>query len=208
MTRTFVQKLYHIGRAKWYDPFKYIWNALASRKAEAEFSEFLKDNLDKDKTILELGCGTALNLEKIQALGLDFKSYLGVDFSKDMLAIAKKKFKHDSKVKFQVKDLRNIRELKGKYDLILCTWVLSHLASPSEVINPALSHLRKEGKCFLIFLSEPVWYIRFWFGPFARLVFFSKLLTSEEIQRFKSVKFVHRYALGITTTVVIQVQPK
>ena len=67
------------------DPFKRLWNKMIPSKAEDELRSFLQNNLDETKTILELGCGTALNLEKIFSLNLKFKKYLGLDPPPDML---------------------------------------------------------------------------------------------------------------------------
>jgi ubiquinone/menaquinone biosynthesis C-methylase UbiE len=85
-----VKNLYAFLNAKWYDPFKKIWNTIISRKSEKDLAKFLKENLDETKTILELGCGTALNVQKIFSLNLKFKKYTGLDFTAEMLRIAKK----------------------------------------------------------------------------------------------------------------------
>ena len=74
MNKRNVQNLYALGHAQWYDPFKKIWNRLVSIKAEKELATFLEKNVSNNASILELGCGTALNLEKIFALDLKIKT--------------------------------------------------------------------------------------------------------------------------------------
>ncbi len=196
-----VKNLYHLGHARWYDFFKRYWNYLVSSKAEQELGRFLKKNLDKNASILELGCGTALNLEKIDSMGLKFRKYVGVDFSPDMLRIARRKFKGESKVKFIEKDLTRLG-MKGKFDIIICTWVLSHLECPSELVNNAQGMLKRDGKMFIIFFSRPKWYVNFFVYPFARL-FSANPVSKDEVKRFNKVKWIRSYSAGIATAMQI-----
>ncbi|MBI4738923.1 hypothetical protein HY772_05175 [Candidatus Woesearchaeota archaeon] len=80
-----VKQLYHVYSARWYDAVKRLWNWLVVEQAEKELHDFLAKNVDDNKTVLELGCGTAANLEAMRSLGIQFKEYRGLDFSKDML---------------------------------------------------------------------------------------------------------------------------
>lgn len=202
MIKNKVKKLYAIGHAKWYNLFKPVWNWLANRKAEKKLEHFLKNNLNESASIMELGCGTALNLKKILSLNLRFKRYLGLDFSDDMLAIAKKNFNNVEGVEFRHQDLTKLHNVDEKFDVIISTWVLSHLPHPADVINQAQTYLKPGGKMFLIFLSEPKWYIRFWFSPLAKS-FYSKLITKDEIKKFHNVKLVKHYAGNLTTLIEI-----
>lgn len=206
MKKNKVQKLYAIGHAKWYNTFKVAWNWTINRKAEKKLEHFLKENLNESTSILELGPGTALNLKKILSLNLRFKRYLGLDFSDDMLAIAKKNFNNVEGVEFRHQDLTKLHHLDEKFDVIISTWVLSHLPHPADVINQAQTYLKPNGKMFLIFLSEPKWYIRFWFSLLAK-GFFSRLLSKDEISKFNNVKLVKHYAGKLTTIVEVQKTP-
>lgn len=203
MSKNKVKNLYAIGSAKWYDFFKPGWNWLVSRKAEKKFSLFLKKNLDKNTSILELGCGTALNLQKIKSLNLSYKNYLGLDFSEDMLKIARSKFKGHSNIMFKHKDLTQLDDAGEKYDIIICTWVLSHIHYPAEVINQAQLLLNSNGKMFLIFLSKPKWYVNFWFNPIAKYLFRSKYVSVDEIKKIQNIKSVEHFSSDIVTTIEI-----
>lgn len=198
-----VKGLYAIGSAKWYDFVKIIWSRLFSEKAEKDFSTFLKKNLNNNTRILELGCGTAMNLEKIYSLGLNFRSYLGVDFSSDMLAIARKKFEGRAKVKFQRHNITNLENHKGDYDVIICTWVLSHLDNPSDFVNKVQSLLSKDGKMFLIFFSKPKWFIDFWLYPLSKYLFSAKLVPDEEVEKINNRIKTKSFAFGVTTYILI-----
>lgn len=205
MNKNGVKKLYALFGAKWYDFFKNIWNKIVAFSAEKELAKFFRANIKEDKSILELGCGTALNLKKIFTLNLNFRSYLGTDFSPDMLKIAKNKFAETSKVKFRQQDITDLSNIESKFDLIICTWVLSHLeiGSRSEVINNAQKLLAHNGKMFLIFFTKPKWYINFWLFPFAKYLFQITYVSNEEIQKFKSVKTKHSFSANMATTVEI-----
>jgi ubiquinone/menaquinone biosynthesis C-methylase UbiE len=196
-----VQKLYHIGRAKWYDPLKRIWNALVAGKGEKALNRFLKKSIQPESSILEMGCGTALNLQKIQAHNLSFTKYEGWDFSDDMLAIAKKKFKNTPNIHFKKQDLTNIQVVYQKFDVIICTWVLSHLENPEKLVNQAQALLNKDGKMFFVFIGKPAG----WFGRLiyflSKHVFVANALNQKQIEQFKNVKSMQRFMGGIVTVV-------
>lgn len=198
-----IKNLYALGHARWYDPFKKIWNKLVASKAEQKLTTFLKENINKNTSILELGCGTALNLEKISALKLKFEKYLGLDFSSDMLEIAKNKFANNSHVKFQQKDITDLDDMNEKFDIIICTWVLSHLKSPSQTVNQAQKLLSSKGKFFLIFFSKPKWFVNVWLHPIAKYLFKAKPLSSEEINKFTNIKTIDKFAANVATSIVI-----
>lgn len=198
-----VKGLYALLGARWYDFFKRIWNKLVGTEAEKELESFLKAAVQPAASILELGCGTALNLEKIFSLDLPFKRYLGLDVSSDMLKIARAKFAHQPNVEFREQDIMALDGRGDKFDVILCTWVLSHLPSPSTLVNRAQELLSPGGRFFLIFFSTPEWHVRFWLAPIAKYLFRSKFVSADEIKRLNNVQVLHRHAAGVTTVVEI-----
>jgi len=204
MAKNPVKKFYALGHAKWYDPCKKVWTFLFAAKAERELRTFLRKQVDKNKTLLELGCGTGENLETIFTLHLAFKSYLCLDFSPEMLKIAKSKSKNRSNVTFRRADITNLKRIKKKYDLIICTWVLSHLKQPAKVVNQAQKLLKPNGKMFLIFFTEPKGYIKCWMDIFAGPIFQTTYVSDKEIKKFNKVKTIHQYGGNVTTTVEIR----
>lgn len=198
-----VRRVYGIWQSRWYDPFKCLWNLLAASKAERDLSTFLQENLNESKSILELGCGTAMNLEKIFSLNLRFKSYLGLDFSSDMLRIARRKFQGYPNVEFREKDITRLGDIGDRFDIIICTWVLSHLRSPSAFVNQAQALMKESSKFFLIFFSGPRWYLRFWIALLARLLLRSRYVKDEEVSKFKNVRKIRRYSGNMVTVVEI-----
>ncbi|MBI4738924.1 methyltransferase domain-containing protein [Candidatus Woesearchaeota archaeon] len=92
----------------------------------------------------------------------------------------------------------------GKYDIIICTWVLSHLKSPSSLVNNAQKLLKRHGKFFLMLFTRPKWYLRWWLYPASILLFRAHYLNDEEIRKFKNVKALRRFSANIATTVTIK----
>jgi ubiquinone/menaquinone biosynthesis C-methylase UbiE len=198
-----IQKMYSKLNALWYDPFKVLWNFIIARQAEKQLAHFLKQNIDEDKSILELGCGTALNLYKIFKLKVKFKSYLGMDFTYSMLQIAKNKFKNKQNVEFRLGDVTNLENLDKKFDILICTWVISHLENPVEFVNNSQKHLNPGGKFFLVFYTRPKWYLNFWFKPIAKHLFYAESFDHSIVKKFKNVKFHKSYSSDLVTVVEI-----
>ncbi len=202
MSKESIKRLYAIGAEK-YDPLVKLWVKAVAAEAEEEFATFLGDNLDEAITILELGCGTARNLERIFSLNLKFKNYLGLDFSPNMLKVARRKFRDNPNVEFREKDVTLLNNVEDKYDIIICTWILSHFGSPSDFVNKTQRLLNKDGRLFLIFLTRPRWYMNFWLYPVATYLFSAKPVSNEEVEKFNNVKVRQTYTAGITTCIEI-----
>ncbi len=189
--------------ARVYDPLVKLWTKVVGTEVEKELNNFLREHLDETSTILELGCGTARNLEHICSLNLKFKKYLGLDFSPQMLAVARSKFSNNSAIEFKEQDITLIDYPIEKFDIILCTWVLSHFESPSVLVNKAQALLEHGGRFFLIFFTKPKWYINFWLYPLATYLFSAVPVSEKEIRKFNNVRVRHSHASNITTCVEV-----
>lgn len=198
-----VQNLYKGWFGRHYDKIKKFWNRAIVSKAENLLEDFLVKNIDESKSIIELGCGTGLNLETINSLNLKFNKYLGLDFSPNMLKKAKIKLKDASNVRFQKKDITKLNDIDEKFDIIICTWVLSHLKSPSKVANQAQELLNDNGKLFLIFLTKPKWYVGIWFNPIGKYLFQSEYVSDKEIKKINNIKNIHNFSTNTSTVIEI-----
>jgi ubiquinone/menaquinone biosynthesis C-methylase UbiE len=118
------------GSAKYYD--------LLSNKAEqTKKVKFVEDILKKHKvkTILDLGCGTGLYLIPLHKKGFKIE---GLDISKEMLAICKKRNK---KINLYLDDMSKFK-INNKYDSIICM-------DSSLVLLPSFKLMEKTiKKCF------------------------------------------------------------
>ncbi len=204
-----VQRLYALLQARWYNPFRKLWIWAVSRNAEEEFTRLLRGKLTPQSKILDLGCGTGINLGRIK--DLKFKSYAGTDFSLPMLEIARREHGTSKKVSFAQGDIAEPagsarsggkRDLR-QFNLTISTWVLSHLEHPSRTVNDYYKNLPKGGSMLLLFLTKPRWYIHFWFYPLARL-FAARYVPESEITKFKGVKSSRSYSLGLATVVEVK----
>ncbi len=98
----------------------------------------------KNKEILDLGCGTgrySIALSKKGAI------VTAVDFSKEMLAVAKKKAKN-AQINFKQVDLKKSFP-KGKYDIILSMLMLGHFKKLEPILKRISNALKINGICII-----------------------------------------------------------
>ena len=119
---------------------------------EANFiiKQFKKED-KKAKKILDLGCGTGKYSFLLSKKGFEVT---GVDISKAMIRIAKKKYKNKKNINFIHKDLKKIN-LKKKFDIVVALFdVLSFQTSKNEIkifFQIISKHLKKGGLVFFDF---------------------------------------------------------
>jgi 2-polyprenyl-3-methyl-5-hydroxy-6-metoxy-1,4-benzoquinol methylase len=164
-----VRTLYRLAGARWYDPFRTLWQRLTSRAAEAEIDRLVRESAVEGSRVLDIGCGTGYNLDRLRRLGVPFESYRGVDLTDSMLAIARRRHADEARATFVESDLRDLSGTRERFDLILCTWVLSHLEHPREALEIACQLLAPSGRAFFLTLTRPRWYVAWWFTPLVRL---------------------------------------
>ena len=84
--------------------------------------------------ILELGCGTGKNTEW---LSKNCNSLLGIDFSEEMLSIAKTKVVREN-VKYKYANLlKNWEFVDSRFDLIIASLILEHIDNIGFIFNQA-----------------------------------------------------------------------
>ncbi|MCB7481706.1 class I SAM-dependent DNA methyltransferase [Christiangramia sediminis] len=107
-----------------------------------------RDNLENlvFNSVLELGCGTGKNTEWLQTKA---SKILAVDFSEEMLGIAKKKINSENVI-FQKADItQNWDWSIEKYNLITCNLILEHIEDLEFIFKQAFSKLNKDGYFFV-----------------------------------------------------------
>jgi len=137
---------------------------LSYEKEFREPSEHINDFLNlvhKNGDILDVGCGIGVDTNYIQSNG--FK-VIGVDLSKNMLKLAKRKF---PEIDFRIEDMRKLQFESNSFDGIFVAYSLIHI-SKKEVFNVVkqLYHFLKsdgiiyfavqEGKSEELFIKEPL----------------------------------------------------
>jgi len=124
---------------------QYDSNKNRTRDMDHFVTKEILQNLEFNR-ILELGCGTGKNTAWFQT---KTKKILAVDFSEEMLNIAKIKTSN-SKVIFQKADItENWKWTSEKYDLVSCNLILEHIENLSFIFDQAFSKLESGGRFFI-----------------------------------------------------------
>lgn len=122
--------------------------------------------LTPETRILDMGCGTGINLGRLRRLGLPFASYTGLDLTPAMLARAQTKVDGGSPAAFCRGDMRHLPFPDQCFDMVLSTWVLSHLSPLQPIFAEAHRVLKKDGILIVLFWSRPPYPL----GAVARLL--------------------------------------
>lgn len=185
-----------------YDRASFVWRVWLYPDAQAVFDRALAENLLPGGQVLDLGCGTAANLERLLALSLPFGAYTGVDQSEAMLAQARMKFGHMPQVRFQQLDLLTDPLPEGPFDLVVSSYVFEHLPDPGRVVEKARERLRPGGHMVLLFeVASHTWRDRLleptWRG------FSARLLRDDEYRRFPGLVSLQRLAGPLAAVAVV-----
>lgn len=98
------------------------------------------------KTVLELGCGTGKNTIWLQTKA---EHILGVDFSEEMLNIAREKIKTDKTVFLKADITKDWDWTTDNFDLVTCNLILEHIENLSFIFAQAFSKLKPGGYFFI-----------------------------------------------------------
>ena len=198
-----VQTLYRLAGARWYDPFRVLWERLTSRAAEAELDRLVREHAAEGCRVLDIGCGTGHNLGRLHRLGVPFESYRGVDLTSSMLAIARQRYADETRATFVESDLHDLSGAPERFDLILCTWVLSHLERPHDAFEIAHRLLAPGGHALFLTLTHPRWYVSWWFTPLVRL-FQARYVEAAALQSLPGLATIQTWTAGLVTLVHLQ----
>lgn len=111
---------------------------------------YLNFFLQDDSSILEVGCGTGFNIAQLKG-----KDKVGIDFSSEMIAVAKEQ--HPG-IEFQVMDAENIT-LDRKFDVILFNNIIGYLDNIQDVLRSVQKNCHEETRIIISYYNtfwEPV----------------------------------------------------
>ncbi|MGA8853473.1 MAG: class I SAM-dependent methyltransferase [Christiangramia sp.] len=124
---------------------QYDTNKNRTRDLDKKITRDILQDLDFN-SVLELGCGTGKNTEWLQTKA---SKLLAVDFSEEMLDLAKKKINSENVI-FQKADITKTWDWTSeKYDLITSNLILEHIADLNFIFNSAYAKLNKGGHFFI-----------------------------------------------------------
>ena len=125
--------------------YQYDDNVNKTRDLDEAVTKKSLSNLDFFK-VLELGCGSGKNTEWLITKA---DKLVGLDFSKNMLDLARKKIKND-KVTFINTDInKNWPVNDNSFDLATINLTLEHIETLDHVFNSLFMKLTQGGKCFV-----------------------------------------------------------
>jgi len=111
-------------------------------------SSILQELNLNNSTILDLGCGVG----RVIPVFLQFNplKIVGIDWSQNMINIAKEKYKNYNNVEFLCSRFDEINLLDNSFDLIFCMYVLIHLTDEEYYRKTILNMQRLTKKYILI----------------------------------------------------------
>lgn len=128
------------------------WNEIRSlqvdeSKVEAAILKLLGGH--KIQSMLDIGTGTGRILELLSGL---YVKGVGIDASREMLAIARDNLDKAGLIRVQVRqgDLMNLPTSSASFDLVTIHQVLHYLDDPARAINEAASALRPGGRLLIV----------------------------------------------------------
>ncbi len=131
----------------------------------------------KSLRVLDAGCGTGRHTIPMAKQGADIIAY---DPTLEMLLKAKQKAKkHKLNIDFRLGTLKDIDSNTGKFDLVLCCLVLSHVKNLHKAVKKLAGYIKKDGS---LIISD--------FHPFNLLIGFRTAFSSKE-KRYVVPNYLH-----------------
>jgi trans-aconitate methyltransferase len=114
--------------------------------------DFICNSITKARAkILEIGCGPGNITKYLLSARPDFDIF-GIDIAPTMIVLAKK---NNPTARFDIMDIRQIEEIKTKYDGIICGFCLPYLSQTDseKFIADCYSLLNEEGLIYISFVE-------------------------------------------------------
>lgn len=185
--------------APFYAPLRPFWTRTACREAERYFeSVALPGALTPHSEVLDLGCGSGANLKRLRSLNLPFAHYTGADLTSAMLA--KRKGRSPAASSFILSDVYRLPLQANSFDVILSTWMFSHLIHPSQVVSEARRLLRPGGWLIIACFIRPGWLSDVLFRPGKRW-FLMHDISLNDIRNWPGLVDVKTFAWGCNAVV-------
>jgi len=189
--------------ARFYGAFRTVWG-WSTRAIELELDQLFRDRIGPDSRILELGPGTGINIGRLMRCARGFRSYLGFDASEEMLAKAERIYGSDGRIELRIGDATDLKQVRGSFDFVVSTWMLSHLDAPATTVREALAKLAPRGSAVFVFLTTPRWKpvrgaLRALGDPFSY-----EFVDPEPIRELPGLERLHTCAGGMATLVVFR----
>lgn len=121
---------------------------LFTKGVPLQVKEALKEIAWKGKEVIDIGCGTGLFAHLVKKAGA--KRAVGVDYSKDAIAVAKKSYDTEG-IEFYCKDFKKV---EGKFDVVVSLGTFEHVDNPLQTLKHFKKLLKKGGSIIIV---SPNW---------------------------------------------------
>ncbi len=112
--------------------------------------------VDSSLRILEIGCGDGGNLLPFARMGC---KVTGCDMAECRVSDARRFFDEECAIgTFIASDVFKLKDLEGRFDLIICHDVIEHIPDKAEFMRKCVTLLRPGGS---LFMSFPAWQMPF-----------------------------------------------
>jgi len=107
----------------------------------------------KDKQLLDLSCGEGYNTRILAKMGA---KVIGVDFSKEMIKLARQKERIDRLgIRYYVSDAADLKEFESdRFDVVTCFMALMDIERYEDAISQVARVLKKNGR-FVFSITHP-----------------------------------------------------
>ena len=191
-----------------YDHARPLWAQWVMGRAEAYLEREVLSNLLTPQTrILDLGCGTGVNLARLRLLGLAFDSYTGLDLTPGMLSQASAKLAGKKTATYCRGDMRRLPFPNQSFDLVLSTWALSHFSPPQPVFDEARRVLKTAGTLVVLFWAQPPYPMRLVARVLAPL-FLVRFVEQGALDCLGEQALIRRFAGGWGASVILTPHPE
>ena len=202
---TRIQRAYKVI-APAYDRLRPLWTGGALGHAERFLERrALPQYCPPGATVLDLGCGTGANLERLLRTGIPVSRYVGVDISPAMLQRARQKFSWLKSAEFYIGDIARLSFSDNTFDFALSTWALEHVPQIEVAVTEALRVLKRGAHLAVLFHSIPdfPWSIPVRLvEPIFRLAFLIRFL-DPDYQFSMSLEHHWHFAKGLHTLLLL-----
>lgn len=136
-----------------YDAQAGLWRELVAAGAWTHLDRLFRECVREGARVLDAGAGTGAAVEKLLTCARPGR-VVGVDLSKGMLRVARRKLK-DPRVTFEVQDVTRLPFPDRSFDVVLSTWTLETLPDPRQAVREFLRLITDDGYVIYAFSSRP-----------------------------------------------------
>ncbi len=117
-----------------------------SRRENESVKELLRKYISSGDKVLDVGCGTAFTLD---CINIHSDDYLGIDWSKKMLKVARRKYPEYDFIRADMKDV----SFHNKFDVAVCLFCIPYIRTAG--VEKIMESLKVGGKCVCVYYEKP-----------------------------------------------------